>query len=254
MGFLHEGHLSLVRRSKKENDITVVSIFINPLQFGPKEDLNRYPRNIKRDKSLLKKENTEFLFIPETRDVYAEDFQTTAKVGYLSGRLCGRSRPTHFQGVATVVLKFLNMIKPSSLYLGQKDYQQFRVIEKMVEDLNLAVHVKMHPIVREKDGLAMSSRNVYLNKKDRAQAPVLYQALKAAVRAVKTGERNTSRIKAGMRQVLKKAGTLRLDYLEIVDARNLAPVVTLDKNVRVVAALAGFFGPTRLIDNILIKA
>jgi pantoate--beta-alanine ligase len=253
MGYLHEGHLSLVRRSRKENRITVVSIFVNPLQFGPKEDLKRYPRNEKRDLAMLKKAKADFIFIPDPKKFYPEDFQTYAKVEGLSGPLCGKTRPIHFRGVATVVLKLLNIVRPDAVYLGQKDYQQFRVIEKMAEDLSLPVSVRMVPVVRERDGLAMSSRNIYLNAEERRQAPALHRALEAAAKAVKKGERSAEKLRKVMRESLRGAPRLRLDYLEIVDARTLRPVVKLTKDRRIAIALAGFFGKTRLIDNILVK-
>lgn len=253
MGALHEGHLSLVRLAQKENDLVVVSIFINPLQFGPKEDFKRYPRNLARDTSLLQKQNTDFLFVPSVKEFYPPDFQTTVRVNEVSRPLCGPSRPGHFAGVATVVLKLLNSVRPDCLYLGQKDYQQFRVIEKMVEDLALPVQVRLAPIVREKDGLAMSSRNVYLSAEERRQAPVIYQALQRAESLIRAGGRDAASIKKAMRQSLKKAPKLRRDYLEIVDAKTLRPMLKLQGPSKALIAYAGFLGKTRLIDNILVS-
>ncbi len=253
MGSLHEGHLALVRRAKKENDIVVVSIFVNPLQFGPKEDYKRYPRNFTRDAQLLRRENTTILFEPSLKDFYPSDFQTSVSLNKLSKPLCGARRPAHFGGVCTVVLKLLGLVTPDRLYLGQKDYQQFRVVEQMVRDLDFPAEVKMVPIVREKDGLAMSSRNIFLSKAERAEAVFLYRALQEGQRLVRAGTRDLPKIRKMMRAVLKKASLGRLDYLEIVDARSLEPVVELRSGSRVLIALAAFFGKTRLIDNLLIR-
>lgn len=253
MGCLHEGHLSLVRLSKKENDLTVVSIFVNPLQFGPKEDFKRYPRELKSDLALLKKEKVDFVFTPRPQDFYAPDFQTEVKVKVLSLPLCGLARPVHFAGVATVVLKLLNSAGPDRLYLGQKDYQQFRVLSQMVKDLDFPVKVRMAPIVREADGLAMSSRNRFLSAEHRRQAVCLYEALQKGLRLVKEGCRDGFLLKKSLRQVLQAASRGRLDYLEIVDAQTLRPVVKLKARQDILIALAVFFGKTRLIDNVLFK-
>lgn len=252
MGYLHEGHLSIVRQAKKENKVAVVSIFVNPLQFGPKEDFWRYPRNLIRDKALLEKVKTDFLFLPVSKDFYEADFQTSVSVKLLSQPLCGKTRPTHFAGVCTVVLKLLNNVMPDTLYLGQKDYQQFRVIEQLVKDLDFPVKVRMAPIVREADGLAMSSRNVLLSPVEREEATFLHRALKKAQELVKAGMQDTGKIKKAMREELGFVRHGRIDYLEIVDAQTLGSVVKLKPNLRVLAALAVFFGKTRLIDNLLI--
>ncbi len=251
MGCLHEGHLSLVRRSKKENRATVVSIFVNPLQFGPLEDFRRYPRNTARDTALLRKAKADFLFLPGLKEFYPAGFQTSASVKHLSRPLCGASRPTHFAGVATVVLKLLNLVRPDAIYLGQKDYQQFLIVEQMVKDLDLPVRVRMSPIVREPDGLAMSSRNVFLSASERREAPFLYRALQKAAQLAKTGK-DAVKIKKAVREGLKKAPHLKIDYVEIVDAETLAPVVELKSHRKILIALAVFFGKTRLIDNFLI--
>ncbi len=253
MGYLHEGHLSLVRKAKKENELVVVSIFVNPLQFGPKEDFSRYPRNFARDLGLLKKEKVDVIFKPSAKDLYHDDFQTSIFVTRLSRPLCGRTRPTHFGGVCTVVLKLLNCVMPDVMYLGQKDYQQFRVIQQMVKDLHFPAKVVMAPIIREKDGLAMSSRNVYLSKTERSEAVLLNQALREGKKEVGAGQRNTLKIKSAMRRVLKKASSGRLDYLEIVDADTLQPVVKLTNRSRALMALAVTFGKTRLIDNLIVR-
>jgi pantoate--beta-alanine ligase len=253
MGALHEGHLSLLRLAKKENDITVASIFVNPLQFGPKEDLRRYPRNFLRDKKLLIKEKTDFLFAPSKKTFYLTDFQTSVSVKCLSEPLCGASRPGHFAGVATVVLKLLNLVRPTALYLGQKDYQQFRVVTQMVKDLDIPVEVRRAPIFREPDGLAMSSRNVFLSETERKEALCLVRALKLARSLTAKGVKDCRRIRREMLAVIKKAPHARLDYAEIVDAATLEPVVKLTKGRKALAALAVFFSKTRLIDNVLIK-
>lgn len=253
MGYLHEGHLSLVRRSQKENDRTVVSIFVNPLQFGPGEDLKKYPRDFKRDAALLRREGVDFLFAPEAAELYPEGFQTSVKVEKLSLPLCGTTRPIHFGGVATVVLKLLNLVAPDTVYLGQKDYQQFKVVERMVFDLALPVRVAMAPIVREKDGLAMSSRNVYLSLEDRKRAPAIYQALLDCRRKAKDGFRKVGGLRQGLRRALEAIPGARVDYAEIVHAGTLEPMVELKNGRTAVAAVAVYFGKTRLIDNILIK-
>ena len=253
MGFLHEGHLSLVRESKKENPVTVVSIFVNPLQFGPREDLRNYPRDLVKDTSLLTKEKVDILFAPSVKDFYPEGFQTAVTVKELSRPLCGVSRPTHFTGVATVVLKLLNLVGPDVLYLGQKDFQQCRVLERMIEDLAVPVKVRRIRTKREPDGLAMSSRNTLLSSEERTQALVLRQALQSAEDRVRAGVREGKMIKQAMLRILGSASGGFTDYAEIVDAKSLGPVVKLKKGDRILAAVAVYFNNTRLIDNILIK-
>lgn len=253
MGYLHEGHLSLVCRSKKENKITVVSIFVNPLQFGPKEDFKNYPRNLRRDLALLKSAGADLVWVPQAADLYPEDFKTTVSVSSLTNSLCGKSRPTHFAGVTTVVSKLLNIVSPHRIYLGQKDYQQFKVIEKMILDLNIPVQAVMAPIVRESDGLAMSSRNVRLSPPARRQALVLQKSLKVARDLIGQGERSIQNVRQCMKTELDQASLGRMDYVEIVDALDLKPVVKLRSGQKVLAAVAVYFGKTRLIDNELIK-
>ncbi|PIU40199.1 MAG: pantoate--beta-alanine ligase [Candidatus Omnitrophica bacterium CG07_land_8_20_14_0_80_50_8] len=253
MGFLHQGHLSLVRRARRENDIVVASIFVNPLQFGPKEDLDLYPRDFAHDKKLLEHEKTDFLFAPLAEEFYKADFQTSLSVKKLSRPLCGLTRPTHFAGVCTVVLKLLNSVMPDTLYLGQKDYQQFCVIKQLVRDLDFPVKITLMPIVREADGLAMSSRNVRLSLAQRQEAPLLYQSLKDAQRRVKQGPRAWADIKQAIHSRLKGLRHGRIDYVEIVDAQTLESVIEFKAGSRVLAAAAVFFGKTRLIDNVLIK-
>ncbi|HBF69599.1 MAG TPA: pantoate--beta-alanine ligase, partial [Thermotoga sp.] len=195
MGYLHEGHLSLVRRARDENDVVVVSIFVNPTQFGPNEDYERYPRDFERDRKLLEKENVDCIFHPSVEEMYPPDFSTYVEETKLSKNLCGRSRPGHFRGVCTVVTKLFNIVKPHRAYFGQKDAQQFRVLRRMVRDLNMDVEMIECPIVREPDGLAMSSRNVYLSPEERQQALSLYQSLKIAENLYLNGERDAEKIK-----------------------------------------------------------
>lgn len=253
MGALHEGHLSLVRQARGENDIVVVSIFVNPLQFGRGEDLGSYPRPLRADLGLLEKGSADLVFVPSAGEFYPRDFQSLVSVGRLSRPLCGKRRPTHFAGVCTVVLKLLNLVMPDTLYLGQKDYQQFRVLGQLVKDLDFPVRLRMAPIVREPDGLAMSSRNVFLSAAHRSQAPLIYRALKKVRSMIRSGMRDGRALRRAMRGVLKEAPGARVDYAEIVDAGTLQSVIKLKKGARILAALAVSFEKTRLIDNILIR-
>lgn len=248
MGALHEGHLSLVRRSRQDNDVTVASIFVNPLQFGPKEDYKRYPRPLARDKRLLEAEKTDFLFAPAAPEFYPAGFQTSVTAGELALPLCGKSRPTHFAGVCTVVAKLLNAVGPSTLYLGLKDYQQFRVLERMVKDLDLPVSVVGCPVVRENDGLAMSSRNAFLSSVDRREAAVLHQGILAAGKKLLAGAGIAAARRAGL-GVLAGAKGMQIDYFEIVDAATLRNMVKFKAGSEVLVAAAVFLGRTRLIDN-----
>ncbi|ABV34220.1 pantoate--beta-alanine ligase [Pseudothermotoga lettingae] len=250
MGYLHEGHLSLVRRSKKENDITVVSIFVNPTQFGPNEDYNSYPRNLNRDASLLEKEDVDYVFIPEIEQMYPKDYSTYINEEKLSRHLCGRSRPGHFRGVCTVVTKLFNIVKPNRAYFGQKDAQQFRVIRRMVRDLNMDVEVIECPIVREPDGLAMSSRNIYLSTEERNQALALNRSLKIAENLYRSGEKNTERMKEKIVQYLSSFDKIKIDYVEIVSEETLEPVEKIEG--KVVVAIAAWVGKARLIDNTIL--
>jgi len=251
MGYLHGGHLSLVRKCRKSADVTVVSIFVNPLQFGPQEDLRRYPRNFARDAGLLRREGVDFLFCPGDRDMYPEGYRTTVEVGGLQDGLCGRSRPGHFKGVATVVLKLINIVEPDVAFFGQKDAQQAVILQKMAGDLNLNVKIRILPTVREPDGLAMSSRNVYLSEEERRAALVLSRSLAEARRMCKSGERRAGVILARLREMIAAEPLAMVDYIEIVDRRDLSPVDLIGGDV--LAALAVFFGRTRLIDNTILK-
>ncbi len=250
MGALHAGHLSLVRRARRENDVTVASIFVNPLQFGPNEDFHKYPRDPKKDARLLKG-LCDVLFLPSPRVFIPKDFKTTVVVKDVSAPLCGGSRPGHFTGVATIVAKLLLAVAPDRMYLGQKDAQQAVVIKKMVQDLNFPVDVVVCPIVREKDGLAMSSRNAYLTAQERRRALVLYQAIKSAQRLVAKGVREAARIIQALEDLIHRVPETRIDYIEVVDPKTLEPVRTI--TARALLALAVYVGETRLIDNTILR-
>ncbi|WP_448522840.1 pantoate--beta-alanine ligase [Pseudothermotoga sp.] len=250
MGYLHEGHLSLVRRCREENDVVVVSIFVNPTQFGPNEDYASYPRDLKRDLSMLELENVDYVFVPTVEEMYPTNYSTYVVEESLSKYLCGRSRPTHFRGVCTVVTKLFNIVKPHRAYFGQKDAQQFRIIRRMVRDLNMDVELIECPIVREPYGLAMSSRNVYLIGEERKQALALYQSLKIAEQLYRSGERDALRIKEKMLEHFAKFDLVKVDYVEIVDEETLQPVERLEGKVLV--AVAAWVGKARLIDNTIL--
>lgn len=251
MGALHEGHLSLIRKARKDNDIVVVSIFVNPKQFGPKEDLEKYPRPIKRDLALCRKAGVDFVFCPEFKQMYPDGFSTFVTVKGLSEVLCGKSRPGHFNGVATIVAKLLNIVQPDTLYLGQKDAQQAAILKRMIEDLHIPVKVQVMPIARSKDGLALSSRNAYLSDRERKDALVLSQSLKLAGFFIKNGASDTKRIIFKMRQVIEKKQSAKIDYIEIVDPATLKPLKKVAGSFLI--ALAVWIGKTRLIDNLLRK-
>jgi len=248
MGYLHEGHLSLVRRARNENDVVVVSIFVNPIQFGPEEDYARYPRDEKRDLSLLEG-LADFVFIPDVKDMYEEGFVTYVDVEKITTHLCGAFRPGHFRGVATVVLKLFNIVKPDRAYFGKKDYQQFRVIERMCRDLNLEVEIVPCETVREKNGLAMSSRNVYLSKEEFEDAGIIYKALSYGKSLIEGGERDSKSVISKIENMIREKPTLKkIDYIAIVDPMTLEDVKTIKGPV--VILFAGYFGTARLIDNV----
>jgi pantoate--beta-alanine ligase len=248
MGFLHEGHLSLIRAARAENDVVVVSIFVNPAQFGPGEDFQKYPRNLDRDKPMAEQAGTDILFCPSAEDMYPEGFSTYVEETKLSKHLCGLSRPTHFRGVTTVVLKLFNIVLPDIAYFGQKDAQQALIIKRMARDLNLLVKIKVLPIVRENDGLAMSSRNSYLSSEQRKGATVLYKALMEARRLIDSGETRADRIKSKMREIIASVKEAKIDYISIVNQDTLDDIEEMRGNVLI--ALAVFIGATRLIDNL----
>jgi pantoate--beta-alanine ligase len=251
MGYLHEGHLTLVRHARKANEITVVSIFVNPAQFGPNEDFDRYPRDYNRDLSLLEKEKIDFVFMPPASEMYPEGYNTWVEVNKVTDRLEGAVRPGHFRGVATVVTKLFNIVKPTRAYFGQKDAQQCVVIKKMINDLNLDLEMIIVPTVREPDGLAMSSRNVYLNADERQQAPVLYRALSTAHVMWSEGERDSNRLKQSMIKLLQQKNLANVEYISIADGLTLNELEKVEPPA--IVSLAVKFGKTRLIDNILLE-
>lgn len=250
MGALHEGHLSLVRHARAKNNCVVVSIFVNPLQFGPKEDLKKYPRNLKADARLLARESVDFLFFPSVSEIYPKKFNHYLNPGPLAKPLCGAKRPGHFRGVVTVVNRLFEIVRPDAAYFGRKDYQQFKVIEDMTNRRKLPVRIVGCPLVRGKDGLALSSRNQYLSRPERKRALSLYRALREARRLVRTGVKNAEVVKNRMKGILATQVD-KIDYIEIVHPETLKPVRQIQGPV--LAAVACFVGKTRLIDNLLIK-
>jgi pantoate--beta-alanine ligase len=250
MGALHAGHLSLIKQAKAENDLVVVSIFVNPSQFGPLEDLKKYPRPLKNDLLLCRKLKVDLVFLPDAQAMYPQGFCTFVNVEGLSRLLCGASRPGHFRGVATVVTKLLNIIAPDKLYLGQKDAQQAVIIKRMVRDLNFPVEVRVLPIVRQESGLALSSRNVYLSAGQELQAAVLYKALSLAKTLIKQGQSDAGRIIKRMKELIAKKEQARIDYVEIVDLDKLNSVKKINQDCLV--CLAVKIGKTRLIDNLVV--
>jgi len=251
MGALHEGHLSLIRRAKAECGYVVVTLFVNPTQFGPAEDLSRYPRPFEADCELSAGAGADLMFAPPVEEVYPAGFATYVNVEGLTQGLCGGSRPTHFRGVTTVVSKLFNMLQPDRAYFGEKDYQQLQVIRRMTRDLDFPVEIVPCPIVREADGLAMSSRNRYLSPEERLSALSLSRALAAARDAFAAGEREASTLAAVARGVLDADPQVRTDYVELVDAESLEPVERLERPA--VLAVAAFLGKTRLIDNTVLR-
>ena len=250
MGALHEGHLSLVRAAKSACDVVAVSIFVNPLQFGPTEDLAKYPRTFERDSGLLENEAVDFIFAPTPAEMYPAGAVTYVTVEGLSDKLCGRSRPGHFRGVTTVVAKLFHIVEPDAAFFGQKDAAQSTIIRRMVQDLNLPIEIVVCPIVREPDGLAMSSRNAYLTPQERKSALVLHRSLTEIKNRFDLGERSTAKLIAAGKQLLSREAGVRLDYLEIVDPSTLDPVTLLHRPALV--AVAAIVGNTRLIDNIVL--
>ena len=250
MGALHEGHLSLVRASKARCDVTAVSIFVNPLQFGPAEDLDKYPRTMERDTALLEQLGADLLFTPAVEEMYPPRAQTYVLVEDLSNKLDGASRPGHFRGVATVVAKLFEIVRPDLAFFGQKDGAQVAVLRKLVNDLDMDLEVVVCPIVREKDGLAMSSRNAYLTSEQRQQATVLYRSLLRVQAAVDRGERDSAKLIEIGKQVIAQEAGVKLDYFAIIDLDTLDPVA--DVSHCALVAVAAYIGSTRLIDNILV--
>ncbi|RKY83862.1 pantoate--beta-alanine ligase [candidate division KSB1 bacterium] len=251
MGFLHEGHLSLIRNIRNDCDVLVVSIFVNPTQFGPGEDFKEYPRDFERDKKLINENGGDIIFAPDTEEIYGKNYLTFVKVRELSEIMCGRSRPTHFEGVTTIVAKLFNIVKPHIAIFGQKDAQQAVIIKKMVNDLNFDVEIKISPIVREKSGIAMSSRNTYLNNNEKEQALALYKSLLIAREEISKGERKSEGIKEKMKNCFEKYPDVKLEYIEIRDFDTLKDLNHLKGNVLI--AVAAKIGCARLIDNIIVN-
>jgi len=252
MGALHEGHLSLVRRAKQENDITVVSIFVNPIQFGPAEDFQKYTRDIEGDTQKLLKEEADILLMPDSSLMYPEGFSTRVEVERISEKLCGAFRSGHFRGVATVVAKLLNIVRPTRCYFGQKDFQQTVVIKRLVRDLNMGIEIVVCPTIREKDGLAMSSRNAYLSEGQRKDAAVIYRCLSEASDMLKSGIINVNNIKNSMQErILSEAPGSKIDYAGVYDPETLEDISGVQNEVLLAVALK--IGNTRLIDNMLVN-
>lgn len=252
MGYLHEGHLSLMRKAKKETDISVISIFVNPTQFGPKEDYRKYPRDFRRDEGLARSVGVDIVFYPTVSQMYPKGFCTYVSVENLTEGLCGKFRPGHFRGVTTVVAKLFDIVKPDIAYFGQKDAQQAIVIKRMTQDLDMPIKIRILPIIREKDGLAMSSRNVYLNKAERKDATILYKALQKAKKMIKYKIRNPAKIITSIKNTIKGIKSkFKIDYISIVDVNSLKDVKQIKG--RILIALAVWMGKTRLIDNEIIR-
>jgi pantoate--beta-alanine ligase len=251
MGALHDGHGALIRAARKEAGILIVSIFVNPLQFGPNEDFGRYPRTLPQDLTICERNGTDLVFAPSVEEIYPLPQVTFVEVTRVSEHLCGKFRPGHFRGVTTVVLKLLNIVQPHRAYFGEKDMQQLLVIRRMVVDLNLPVTIVGVPTVREADGLALSSRNKYLSAEERKAAPALYRGLQEAARRIRSGESDPSKIRQAALAIVKQSPLTRVEYFEIVDPDELQPLVTVSGPARIAAAI--WLGSTRLIDNVFIR-
>lgn len=249
MGYLHEGHKSLIDKAVEQNDRVVVSVFVNPIQFGPNEDLATYPRDLDRDSALCENAGADLIFHPEKEDMYFDDFCTYVDMEGLTKGLCGKTRPTHFRGVCTVVSKLFNIVKPDRAYFGQKDAQQLAVIRRMVRDLNFDLEIVGCPIIREEDGLAKSSRNTYLSPEERKAAVILHKGLVKGEELVKNGEKNAAKVAEAIREVIESEPLAKIDYVEIVDFDNIQTVETIEGPV--LAAVAVYIGKTRLIDNFI---
>ncbi len=250
MGALHDGHSSLIRAAAAENDVVIVTIFVNPLQFGPQEDFKRYPRTLREDVRLAQRAGADLIFAPTVKQLYPPGFQTAVEVGELAQRWEGHARPGHFRGVATVVTLLFQLTQPTRAYVGQKDYQQALIIQRLVRDLHLPIEVRVLPTIREPDGLAMSSRNRYLRPSEREQARVLFHALSMAQERIRSGERRAAPIIEEMRRLISEIPSARIDYVAIVDAKTLASQWRLRGHVALL--LAVWIGRTRLIDNLLV--
>lgn len=251
MGYLHQGHLSLIQQARKQTDTVIASIFVNPTQFGPNEDLENYPRDFERDEKLAEEAGVDFLFYPEKQAMYPESYASYVVPEGLDQHLCGAKRPGHFRGVMTVVLKLFNIVRPTDAYFGQKDIQQARILEQMIADFHLPVQMHIEPIIREKDGLAMSSRNVYLNPDERKQSLCLSRAIRLVESRFRSGERDTAHLLSEAEKEIQRQPSSKIDYIELVDYQTLAPVPRI--NNRTVLACAVYFGNTRLIDNTILE-
>jgi pantoate--beta-alanine ligase len=252
MGYFHEGHLSLMREARTRGDLLIVSLFVNPTQFGPKEDFKNYPRDFERDRKMAEGVGVDILFAPQASDMYPPDHQTIVRVEKVTQNLCGRSRPTHFQGVTTVVSMLFEIVMPRVAIFGQKDYQQLVAIQQMARDLHMSVEVLGMPTIREADGLAMSSRNTYLSPDERKAALSLYRSLQMANESLQKGERKVDRILREMYEILRSEPLVRIDYVQICDAHTLQDVDRIEGDV--VIALAAYLGKTRLIDNLVYRS
>lgn len=251
MGYLHEGHLSLVRSSRSQADCTVVSIFVNPTQFGPREDFKRYPRDLKRDLEILEEEGVDYVFVPEVKEMYPNGYKTYVEIHEFQDKLCGHSRPGHFRGVCTVVLKLFHIIKPDLSFFGQKDAQQAVILKKMVKDLDMDGKIEVLPTVRNEKGIALSSRNEYLSPEERKAALCLSKSLKKARSMIDEGERDTEKIIRGMKEIIAEEPLARIDYVEIVGMEELDPLPQIEDEALI--ALAVFIGKARLIDNTIVR-
>ncbi len=251
MGSLHEGHLSLVDIANRFTDMTVVSIFVNPKQFGPGEDLKKYPKNVERDKRLLRQRGCSVVFVPDAKEMFNKNFKSEVYVRDLSRLLCGITRKTHFKGVTTVVAKLFNIVKPHISVFGQKDAQQAAIIRRMVKELNFDIKILTGPTIRERDGLAMSSRNAYLSNLERIEATVIYRSLREAEQMIRKGERRTRKILTRMKKMIQEKKKAKIDYVKAVEMKTLKPVEEVRGEV--LFAVACYFGRTRLIDNTIIR-
>ncbi len=249
MGYLHEGHKSLIDKAVEENDRVVVSVFVNPIQFGPKEDLASYPRDLERDAKLCEEAGANLIFHPEKEEMYFDDFCTFVDMDDLTKGLCGKTRPTHFRGVCTVVSKLFHIVAPDKAYFGQKDAQQLAVIRRMVRDLNFDLEIVGCPIIREEDGLAKSSRNTYLSEKERAAATILHKGLTKGEEMVRTGETDAAKVVSAITQIIESEPLAKIDFVELVDWNTLKPVEKIEGEV--LTAVAVYVGTTRLIDNFI---
>lgn len=250
MGYLHEGHKSLIDKAVMQNDKVVVSVFVNPIQFGPTEDLATYPRDLARDSALCENAGAALIFHPEKEEMYFDDFCTYVDMDGLTKGLCGKTRPTHFRGVCTVVSKLFNIVQPDRAYFGQKDAQQLAVIRRMVRDLNFNLEIIGCPIIREEDGLAKSSRNTYLSPEERKAAVILHKGLVKGEEMVRAGEKSVEAVKKAIREIIESEPLAKIDYVEVVDFDNIEPIETIEGSV--LTAVAVYIGSTRLIDNFIV--